>query len=182
LYVDTTRLVLAGDSAGAQLVSQLATLTTVPRYAAELQLTPALQPDQLAGVILHCGYYDMRTFIDRGLLAPAVFRWGIGTVVRAYTGDRATDSAAIRQMSTIDHITADFPPTFIAGGNADPLTDAQSRPFAERLNDLGVDVTTRFVPPDHRPALGHEFQFNLDNEDGADVLRRTVTFLADHTR
>jgi len=62
------------------------------------------------------------------------------------------------------------------------LTDAQSRPFAERLNDLGVDVTTRFVPPDHRPALGHEFQFNLDNEDGADVLRRTVAFLADHTR
>jgi acetyl esterase len=182
LYVDTTRLVLAGDSAGAKLVSQLATLTTVPRYAAELQLTPALQPDQLAGVILHCGYDDMRTFIDRGLLAPAVFRWGIGTVVRAYTGDRATDSAAIRQMSTIDHITADFPPTFIAGGNADPLTDAQSRPFAERLNDLGVDVTTRFVPPDPRPALGHEFQFNLDNEDGADVLRRTVAFLADHTR
>ena len=29
LHVDTGRLVLAGDSAGAQLVSQLATLTTV---------------------------------------------------------------------------------------------------------------------------------------------------------
>ena len=55
----------------AQWVSQLATLTTVPRYAAELQLTPALQTDQLAGVILHCGYDDMRTLIHRGLLAPA---------------------------------------------------------------------------------------------------------------
>jgi acetyl esterase/lipase len=182
LHVDTGRLVLAGDSAGAQLVSQLAALTTVPRYAAELELTPAIRPDQLVGVILHSGYYDMRTFIDRGLLAPTAFRWGIGTVVRAYTGDRATDSTAIRQMSTIDHVTADFPPTFITGGNADPLTDAHSRPFAARLNDLGVDVTTRFVPADHQPALGHEFQFDLDNEDGVEVLRRTVQFLADHTR
>ena len=49
LHVDTTRLVLAGDSAGAQLVSQLATLTTVPRYAAELQLTPALRPISWSG-------------------------------------------------------------------------------------------------------------------------------------
>ncbi|MCS5478803.1 alpha/beta hydrolase [Corynebacterium sp. YIM 101645] len=40
LNVDTDRIVLAGDSAGAQLSAQLATAVTDPGYAAELGITP----------------------------------------------------------------------------------------------------------------------------------------------
>ena len=65
-------------------------------------------------------------------------------------------------MSTIDAATADFPPTFITGGHGDPLTDTQSRPMANRLEDLGVPVTTLFFDEDHEPAIPHEFQFHLD--------------------
>ena len=33
-------------------------------------------------------------------------------------------------MSTIDFVTADFPPTYISGGNGDGLTWLQSIPMA----------------------------------------------------
>ncbi len=44
LGVDASQIVLAGDSAGAQLASQLATLTTNPRYADLVGIEPALEP------------------------------------------------------------------------------------------------------------------------------------------
>ena len=180
-HVDPDRIVLAGDSAGAQLASQIAALTTTPGYSESLVLRSALRPAQLVGMVLHCGYYDMRGYFDQSLLAPPPVRWGMHTLVRAYTGSRTRESAALAQMSTIDHLTAAFPPTFVTGGNTDPLTDAQSRPFAARLTELGVPVTARFFPADHLPALGHEFQFSLDTADGRDVLERTLAFLAERT-
>lgn len=51
-HVDVDRIVLAGDSAGAQITSQIATMVTIPSYAADLGMTPALRPAQLRGVIL----------------------------------------------------------------------------------------------------------------------------------
>jgi acetyl esterase/lipase len=183
LHVDPERLALAGDSAGAQIVSQVAVAVTDPRYAADLGIEPAIGPDQLRAVVLHCGFYDLATFVERGRLAPIpVLRWGIRAMVWAYTGSRATDSPALRQMSTLDHVGSSFPPAFVGGGNGDPLTAAHSVPFAERLERLGVDVTTLFYADDHEPALPHEYQFDLDTPEGRDALDRTVAFLDRHLR
>lgn len=178
LHVDPTRIVLAGDSAGAQLSSQLAALITNPGYAREVGITPALRPDQLRGVVLNCGVYDVRRVV--GL--PGILGWAMDQLLWSYLGSKDfDDSAAVAQMSTIRHVTGQFPPTYVSGGNADPLTDSQSVPLAERLRGLGVDVTAVFYPADHRPALGHEYQFKLDNEDGRWALERTIEFLRKHT-
>jgi acetyl esterase/lipase len=183
LHIDPERIVLAGDSAGAQITSQIAALTTSSAYAAEIGITPALRPEQLRGVILFCGIYDMKVFLEKADHAPVrVLGWGTRTIVWAYTGSRAQDSPTLRQMSTIDHVTADFPPTFISGGNGDPLTDDQSRPLATKLETLGVDVTTLFYPADHQPSLPHEYQFNLDTADGQNALAQTLAFLERHTQ
>jgi acetyl esterase/lipase len=185
-HVDVDRIVLAGDSAGAQITSQVATLVTNPAYAAELGLTPSLQPAQLRGVILHCGIYDMVAFKEGGelpgdTLATRVLGWGIRTVLWAYTDSRDPDDTLLRQMSSINHVTSDFPPTFISGGNGDPLTDDHSRPLATKLQGLGVEVTTLFYSPDHEPSLGHEYQFNLDDADAQNALTQTLAFLQQHT-
>ena len=178
LHIDQGRLMLAGDSAGAQISSQVALLVTSPLYARDLGVLPALTVDQLRGVIFYCGFYDMRSFIDGGRLAPIpVLDWGIRTMVRAYAGSRALDSAHLRQMSTIDHVTEEFPPTFLSGGNGDPLTDSQSRPMAEKLRGLGVSVATLFYAEDHRPELPHEYQFNLDGTDGQKALTTMLNFM-----
>lgn len=175
LHVDSSRIVFAGDSAGAQLATQLSTLTTNPAYAAELEITPALTPQQLRGVILNCGVYDITAIAK----ATGLAGWGVEQSLWAYTGLRDfVDSVAGRQMSTIHHVTAEHPPVYISGGNADPLTDSQSKPMAETLSSLGVDVTPLFWPADHTPGLPHEYQFNLDTTEGQEALAATLQFLS----
>jgi acetyl esterase/lipase len=181
LHVDPDQIFLAGDSAGAQLSSQLAAIITNPDFAAEMSITPALGPDQLSGLVLNCGIYDMAAFTDTtGGTETFVTRllvWGTTTSLWAYTGSRDLDTDDLRQMSSINHVTADYPPIWISGGNGDPLTDEQSRPLAAKLDSLGIGVTTVFYPEDHEPNLGHEYQFNLDNEDGQNALASTIEFL-----
>ncbi len=179
LRIDPDRFFVAGDSAGAQLASQLALVITSPSYADRLGIVSAIGPTRLRGVILHCGLYDMSRMAGaRGLAG-----WAFGIALWAYSGVRRwpTSRAAI-EMSSVDFVTAEFPPTFISGGNGDPLTAAQSVPLAARLSELGVAVTPVFYPDDHEPSLPHEYQFHLDLADARDVLEKTVAFLTAASR
>lgn len=176
-HVDPARIVMAGDSAGAQITSQYAAIVTNPGFATEMGMTPAIAPAQLRGVILFCGIYDLVAFVEQADATSGIMQWGIREALWAWTGSRDSDSTALQQMSTIDHVTPAFPVTFISGGNGDPLTDAHSKPLAERLQAEGVDVTTLFFPPDHEPQLPHEYQFNLDNADGQEALTQVLAFL-----
>lgn len=172
--VDTRRIVLAGDSAGAQLAAQLAVLATNPDYARRTGLSSPLKADRLRGVILHCGVYDVAALASlRGILG-----WGFKTALWAYSGQRDwSRTAAGREMSVLNDVGAGFPPAFITGGNGDSLTATQSVPLAARLTALNTDVRTRFWPPDHRPALPHEYQFHLDRTEAQQTLTDTLDFL-----
>ena len=177
-HIDSDHLVLAGDSAGAQMASQIAALVTNGEYAAGVGIDPALRPDQLRGTVLFCGVYDAAGIARHERAVPnTALRVFTRSVLWAYTGSRGRDSATLREMSIIDHATEAFPPTYISGGNADPLTDAHSRPFAARLADLGVDVTASFYKPDRVPALGHEYQFRVETADGEAALQAVVAFV-----
>jgi acetyl esterase/lipase len=182
LHIDPERFILGGSSAGAQLTSQVAAIVTNPAFAEEMGITPSLQPEHLRGVILCAGIYDMGAFLERGdMIRGGILGWGVGTTAWAYTGSRSRDSDALAQMSTIDHVTSDYPPAFITGGNGDPLTDAQSRPLAAKLDGLGVETVPLFYPADHEPSLPHEYQFNLDNADGQTALKEILAFIAAQT-
>ena len=179
LGIDPQRIVLAGDSAGANLASQLATLITNPEYAAGVGIAPALAPGQLRGAVLNCGIYDVSGIPD----VPGLNGWGFRKALRSYLGGRDwADSRGDREMSTLDHVTGDFPPTWISGGNGDPLTRKQSIPLADRLEGLGVDVTRVFHPDDLAPALPHEYQFHLDFPEARAAFESTVAFLERVTR
>lgn len=178
LHADTDRVVLAGDSAGSQLSSQMAALITNPAYAASMQVTPNLKPAQLKGVVLNCGIYKMEGLIQPDPALPQIIGWGDDVSVWAYLGTRDfTVASKLTQMSAFYHVTKDFPATYISGGNGDPLTNAQSKPLADKLESLGVKVTRLFYADDHQPSLPHEYQFNLDNEDGKKALTATVSFV-----
>lgn len=171
---DPNRIVLAGDSAGSQLASQLALLTTNPRYAHLSGMTPGLKEEQLVGAILNCGVYDMPAMSALN----GIEAWGLQVSLWAYAGTKdwsSKSSGAL--MSTIDFVTADFPPTFISGGNGDALTWSQSVPFAQALEDSGVSVTRLFWPANHEPKLPHEYQFHLDLKEANTALADTVKYL-----
>ncbi len=179
LRIDPSRIVIAGDSAGSQYASQLATAITSPVYAEKVGLTPALTPDQLKAVVLTCGIYDVSGIPD----APGLGGWGFRAALWAYLGTKAwSETPGGELMSTLDDVTADFPTAWITGGNGDPLTATQSRPLAAKLTSLGVDVTTVFYPDDHVPSLPHEYQFKLDFEDAQTALDSMEQFLERVTR
>lgn len=175
--IDPERFALAGDSAGAQIASQVAAMISDPGFAAEVGVEPGLGPEALRAIVLYCGIYDIPRFLDVGDLPSLPLRWGIRETIRAYTGTRDPGSVAAGQMSSIDHLTERYPAAFISGGNGDALTDTQSRPLAEALRERGVAVETLFFPADRSPVLPHEYQFNLDDEAGAEALRRMLGFL-----
>jgi len=172
--IDPDRIVIAGDSAGSQFTSQLATMITNPEYAELVGIEPTLRPDQLRGVILNCGIYDVSEIPN----APGIGGWGFRVALWSYLGDRNwAEARGGEEMSTLGYVTADFPATWISGGNDDPLTDTQSKPLTEKLEGLGVDVTSLFYPEDHVPALPHEYQFHLDYEDAQGALESTLGWL-----
>jgi len=179
LRIDPSRIIIAGDSAGAQYTAQLATLITSPMYAATVGITPTLSRGQLRAVVLDCGIYDVSGIPN----APGIGGWGFRTALWAYLGMKGwSTTPGGAQMSTLDDVTADFPPTWISGGNADPLTAAQSKPFAARLTTLGVPVTSVFYDEGHVPALPHEYQFHLDLVDAQTALDSTLAFLDSVTK
>lgn len=178
---DPNRIMLSGDSAGANLSAQLAAMITNPAYAAEVGVQPALKPEQLRAVLLFCGIYKMEGLAHPDPTLPKIVGWGDDVAVWAYSGERHASDEALRPMSPFYYVTSEFPTTFITGGNADLLTDAQSVPMANELTSLGVDVTRLFYPVDHTPDLPHEYQFTF-NEDGELAFEKTIEFLRAQTQ
>lgn len=182
-YADTSKIVLAGDSAGSQISSQMAGMITNPAYAEEVEVTPSLKPEQLKGVVLNCGIYNMLRLTTPDPTLPRLIGWGDDVSVWAYVGTKDFEhSEAIKEMSSIEYVTKDFPATYITGGNGDPLTNDQSKFMSAKLKSLGVEVTELFYPADHTPSLPHEYQFNLDNEDGQNALKETLAFIKKYTQ
>lgn len=172
--LDPGRFVLAGDSAGAQLASQLATVATNPDYARQVRLVPALKAEQLRGVLLYCGVYDLKALSK----ATGIVGWGFKTALWAYAGKRNwAVTAAAKDMSTLNHVTGRFPPAFISGGNGDGLTSPQSKALAERLESLGVPVNKLFWDTGHIPALPHEYQFHLRFAEARQAFEESLVFL-----
>lgn len=174
LGIDPGRMVLAGDSAGAQLASQLATMASNPAYARQVGIEPGIAADQLSGVILYCGVYDL----DALSMATGLVGWGFKTALWAYAGERDwSGTPAARDMSTLRHVNRNFPPAFISGGNGDGLTKAQSMALADRLTELQVPVTKLFWDTGHEPALPHEYQFHLRFPEAHQAFAETITFI-----
>lgn len=168
-------IVVAGDSAGAQIAAQTANLVASPDYAAAVGIPAPLQQGQLAGALLYCGVFDlgaMRT--DQG----GVLGWFVNTVTWSYSGKRDWhDAPGMALFSVARHVTPAFPPAFISAGNADPLAP-QSQDLAAALRAKGVAVDSLFYPPDHPADLAHEYQFDLDTPDGRLALERSLEWLA----
>jgi acetyl esterase/lipase len=171
---DPSRIVLGGDSAGAQIASQLAAVQTSPALAASMGLAAAVPPGALRGVVLFCGLYDMSTVAGTGFPALRTYLW-------AYTGTRDwTSYPAIGQLSATRYITSRYPPAFLSAGDADPF-GSQATELAAVLKRQQVPATTLFWTGtgDH---LGHEYQFNFGLPQARTAFQRTLAFLATTTR
>jgi acetyl esterase/lipase len=167
---DSSKVFLGGDSAGAQIASQLAATQTDPELAEALDISPALNPPDLRGVILFCGLYDMRTVGRTGFPALRTYLW-------AYTSVREwVDYPRIDELSTTTQVTPSYPPTFLTVGDADPFAP-QTAELARRITDEGVPLAT-VLWSQTGSNLGHEYQFDFARPQALFTFDATVDFLA----
>jgi acetyl esterase/lipase len=172
LHVDPARIVIAGDSAGAQIASQVALLTTDAGYAGQLGIAAAVPAATIKGAVLVSGAFDLE-----GLDFAGSYGQFLKTVLWAYSGVRnMLSDERFRLGSIVQHATAAFPPSFISSGNGDPL-EPQARRMADRLTALGVKTSTLFFPAALSPPLPHEYQFDLDRPEGVEAEAAIVAFL-----
>jgi acetyl esterase/lipase len=172
LGIDPARIILAGDSAGAQLAAQVANIITDPAYARAVGIQPRIAPAQLRGVVLVSGAYDMQA-----ATVPGDMSWFVNTVLWAYSGVKDfVEDEQFTLASVAHYVTESVPPAYITSGNGDPLAPQAER-FAAALADLGVPVSSLFYPAGHEPALPHEYQFNLDTAEGKESLDKMLAFL-----
>lgn len=174
LGIDPHRIVLAGDSAGAHIVAQLAAAVADLSYAKRIGLDPRIAIDDVVATVLACGTFD----IDSLWHSHRSMRWLVGQTGKAYVGTNQFDGnpLLVDELSVTRHVTRRFPATFITVGNADPFAH-QSFAFANKLESLGVDVTRAFFGREHQRRLGHEYQFNLDSDEGKSTLGGITAFL-----
>jgi acetyl esterase/lipase len=172
LHIDRTKIVLAGDSGGAHIVTQVANIMTNPGYASVMKMQPPIHPSNLKGMLLFCGPYDVGAVNMDG-----DFGQFLKTVLWSYSGNRDyLKDPYFKTASVIDFLSPAFPPSFISAGNGDPLLP-QSVSIAEKLTQFNVRHTKLFFPDNYSPALPHEYQFNLDEAAGRQALDSVTQFL-----
>lgn len=175
--IDTSRITLAGDSAGAQIAAQLTALISDHAYQARLGVKPSISRAQLRGTILFCGFHDATAMKTDG-----AFGAFLRTATWSYFGvqDFSVDPRA-EEFSTVKNVSRSFPPLFVSAGNADPLL-SQSKSLVDVAVAAGVTVDSLFFAADRSPGLPHEYQFNLDNDAGQTALDRLLKFLATNSK
>lgn len=146
--IDSSRLVVAGDSAGAML--SMGTVLLLRDGPAEAGLgadAAAAAFESIRGMLLYYGGHGLRDSVTSRLYGG--FWDGMG---KRELGDVDTfhfTDPAERGSPYIDHLSADLsrdlPPAFVVGAELDPLAD-DSRALAAMLSRNGREVDFRMVP------------------------------------
>ncbi len=172
--IDPDRVFFAGDSAGAHLSSQMGLYYTNPEFCARLSGEPAITKEQLRGVVLHCGYYNIDTL--RKTKFPM-----IADSIRIVTGKKRFEGTVeAENMNTVAWITQDFPAVFLTCGDKDPLiTQANEMLAALARNCVHA---TAYLPESGKKTLWHEFQKQLKTPEGAEAMERLTKYLEERSR
>lgn len=174
---DTSTILFAGDSAGAQIVSQYALVQTNADYAKQLDIAPVVHRDNIAGLLLYCGPFDIKQLShlsDNKLVAFLLNRVGWG-----YIGERNWQSSeTTRLASTVDFVTSDYPPSFITDGNVMTF-EAHGKALVTKLQQLDVPVVDKFYTSAELP---HEYQFMMNTKEAAETFEATLQFLKQVTK
>ncbi len=145
-HLDPARIILLGDSAGAQLTSQYAAMHTNHNYAALFQMQ--LAPVTIRAVGLFCGMYDMTQ-------RAAGHRKGLAL---DYLGKSLSPTDP--RFAVLENITDAYPPAFIATSCHDFLRPC-AEPMYGLLSQKGIPAHCQCYGTEENEAVGHVFHVNI---------------------
>ena len=145
-HLDPQRIIVVGDSAGAQLASQYAAIATNPEYAALFHMT--VPEITIRALGLNCGMYDMST----QAVGP---RKGI---YLDYLGRELPDSDP--RFRVLESITTHYPPAYITTACHNFLR-ANAEPLYGFLKSKGIRTGWKCYGSEADEAIGHVFHVNI---------------------
>ena len=160
-HLDPQRVILVGDSAGAQLASQYAAIATNPGYAELFGFTvPGIRIRALG---LNCGMYDLSAMVGRGAKGLAA----------DYLG-RRFDPADPR-LEVLDAIGAGYPPAYLLTAEQDFLRD-NAQPMADFLRKKGIDAVCKCYGSPEQKHIGHVFHVDIRLPEAAQANDEQCAF------
>ena len=169
-YADKDRIIIVGDSAGAQLASHYSAILTNKDFS---KLFSFELPDvKVKALGLNCGVYDSRaTALDS---EEKLFRKYLGFA------ESQPDEKILAMTDTMKNITSAFPPSFIMSCEEDFLLP-NAEPMYRHLKALGVPVVMKIYGKKGQTEISHVFHINcrLDeadrcNNDECEFFRKFV--------
>lgn len=144
---DTEHIFAVGDSAGAHCLGLYASVCTNTEYAKKYNFST---PEGFApkAIALNCGAYQVKLSQDEKLMAD--YLPGGGT------------EEELRLVNVIEHVTENFPPTFLMTAVEDFLKE-QAPLLTEKLRECEVPHVSRFYG-DKENRLGHVFQLDIRSD------------------
>ena len=168
--IDKEKLVLVGDSAGAQLASHYAAIFTNPDFAKLYGFT--IPNVKIKAVGLNCGIYDPNTRLQNDL----------DDIFWAYIGQNTDIKSKDFQqkIDVLSYITPDFPPAFVMSSHRDFLLP-QAQPMYDLLKSKGIEAVIKIYGAPNRKDIGHVFHVNMNlpeaklcNDDECDFFRKFI--------
>ena len=168
--IDKEKIVLVGDSAGAQLTSHYAAIFTNPDFAKLYGFTvPNIKIKALG---LNCGIYSPKARLENGM---ADIFW-------AYVGEKTDINSRefSEKIDVLSNITPDFPPAFVMSSHRDFLLPA-ARPMYDLLKSKGIEAVIKIYGAPNRKDIGHVFHVNMNlpeaklcNDDECNFFRKFI--------
>lgn len=144
------KIILAGDSAGAHLLSLFINKATLhDEHVAE----------KVKGCAFFYGVYNLETALDTGFKHLNTY---MSSIVPPSTVDY---HGRLQEISPVNYISANIPPTLICSGQIDKLNDSQSQQYAQILREIGVTVQSLIFPKECTAAK-HKF-ITFDTNEAA---------------
>lgn len=168
--IDKEKLVLVGDSAGAQLASHYAAIFTNPDFAKLYGFT--IPNVKIKAVGLNCGIYDPNTRLQNDL----------DDIFWAYIGQNTDIKSKDFQqkIDVLSNITPDFPPAFVMSSHRDFLLP-QAQPMYDLLKSKGIEAVIKIYGAPNRKDIGHVFHVNMNlpeaklcNDDECNFFRKFI--------
>ena len=163
-HLDPQRIILIGDSAGAQLASQYAAIVTNPVYAAKFHM--AVPPITIRALGLNCGMYDPAEFLQgrrRGIILDYLGR------------DISSDDPRLDVLGAID---CRYPPSFIATACHDFLRK-HAQPMQEFLISRGLRSAWKCYGSQEDTSVGHVFHISIAHPEAIRCNDDSAAFFRD---
>ena len=149
-HLDPSRIILVGDSAGAQLASQYAAIATNRDYAGTFRMT--VPEITIRALGLNCGMYDPKSFIGT---APS-------GVARDYMGKKV--DPADPRLHILEAIGPGYPAAYITTAHHDFLKD-QAQPMYDFLTEKGIPCKLDIYGSEDDQTVGHVFHVTITHPE-----------------